>query len=156
MPMPRSSDRLRLKSSGLDAPQFPIESPALLQKLPMSSFRGDHAILDHDNAVHLHDRRKPMRDHDDRLSLHKGLERVLNERFRLRIQTGGCFIKHEDRRIFQDRARDRDPLTFAAGKFHAAFTDKRRIPFGKRGNELVTMRRAAASITSSSLASRRP
>ena len=55
-----------------------------------------------------------MRDYDRGPILHEPHHGLLNQRLRLRVQTGGRLVQDQDRRIGQERARQRDALPLAA------------------------------------------
>ena len=52
-------------------------------------------------------------------------------------------VQNQDRRAFEHRLGDRDPLTLAAGELQAALADDRVVAVGKLGDELMHVRRAA-------------
>src|SRR5262245_58295522 len=47
--------------------------------------------------------------------------------FTLPASAAGGLVEHQDRRVLEDRARDRDPLALAAGELDAALADLRRV-----------------------------
>ena len=79
----------------------------------------------HHDAIGAAHRRKPMRDHKHRASAHQIVQRRLHQRFRLAVQRGGGLIQNQNRRILQQRPRNRQPLALAAGKPHAPLADHR-------------------------------
>ena len=83
-----------------------------------------------------------MRDRDRRPSLGEPLERLLHEPLRLRVERRGRLVEDEDRRVAQDRARDRDPLLLAAREAVAALADHRVVALRERRDQLVDLRRA--------------
>ena len=117
----------------------------------MIALLDDAARLHHQNPVGLQHRRKPMRDHQRRAPGHHVVERALHLRLILRVEGRSRFVEQQDRRILEDRARDREPLPLPAGQRHAAlaepglvtqpkFTDKpvrRRPPRGVLDRELA-------------------
>ena len=92
-----------------------------------------------DDAIHVHDRGKAVRNDDDGFAAHERLECVLNEGFGFGIETGGGFVEHEDRRIFKNSASNGDALTFAAGEFDASFADIRAIFLRQRFDKFVAV-----------------
>ena len=50
-----------------------------------------------------------------RLCLDRGLD--------LAVERGGGLVEHQDRRVLEDHARDRDALALAAGELDAALAD---------------------------------
>ena len=63
---------------------------------------------------------KPMRDDERRAVVHQLLQRILDEALGLGVERGGRFVEDQDRRILQQRARDRDALPLSAREQHAA------------------------------------
>ena len=68
-----------------------------------------------------------MRDRNHGAASGKLLERHLNLVLRLGIERRGRFIEQKNRRIFQKRARDREPLLLTAGKKTTFVADHRFI-----------------------------
>ena len=58
----------------------------------------------------------PVGDDKDRLALEQAGEGFLNSALVFHVQAGGGLIQKDDRRIFQKRAGDGDPLPFSAGE----------------------------------------
>ena len=63
-----------------------------------------------------------MRDHETSAVRHEVLQRFLDQSLRRRVHARRRFIENQDRRIFQKRPRDREPLLFAHAQLHAALT----------------------------------
>ena len=80
----------------------------------MSAFLDDIAFVEHDEAVETRDRRQPVRDRDDSAALHQPVELLLDRRFDLRIERRGGLVQHQDRRVFEDHAGERNALALAA------------------------------------------
>ncbi len=55
-----------------------------------------------------------MGDRDRRAAFGELVERLLHEPLGLRVERARRLVEHEDRRIAQDRARDRDALLLPA------------------------------------------
>ena len=66
---------------------------------------------------------RPTRD-----AVELGLDRL----FRLRIERRRRFVEDQDRRVLQQRARDRDALLLAAGQLQAALADFGFVAVGQR------------------------
>ena len=81
-----------------------------------------------------------MRDYEARPAAHHLIEGRLNERFVLGVERARGFVQNEDARIFEQHARDREPLAFAAGELVAALAHDRRIALGQRRDEVVYVR----------------
>ena len=56
------------------------------------------------------------------------------------VERGGRFVEQDDRRILEERARDRDALALAAGKLHAALAARAVVGALEAEDELVRMR----------------
>ena len=71
----------------------------------------DDAALVHDeDEVCVADCREAVRDREDRAVLHQVHKRILHELLRHRVEGARRLVKDENRRIADDRARDRDAL----------------------------------------------
>ena len=91
----------------------------------VGAFLDDAAFVHHQDAVAGQHGREPMRDHERGALRHQPLERGLHQRLALGIERGGRLVEQEQRRVAQDRARDRDALALAAGERDAALADRR-------------------------------
>src|SRR6185312_1945025 len=91
-------------------------SPAFGQQLAMRAVFDDAAGIEIDDAVHAGDRRQTVRDGDDSAAPHEGPETLLDQVFGLGIERGCGFVQDEDLRVFDERARNRHALAFAAGE----------------------------------------
>src|SRR5438552_1611622 len=73
----------------------------------------DPAMIKHQNLVRTYNCGQPMRD-DNRCAVrHQTLQRFLDQALRRSVHTRGCFIEYQNRRIFQKRSGNREPLLFA-------------------------------------------
>ena len=70
------------------------------------------------------------------------VERLLHGALGLRVERRGRLVEHEDRRVAQDRARDRDPLLLAAREAVAALADDGLVALGQRRDQAVDLRGA--------------
>ena len=68
----------------------------LESKFVVGADRGDAAIFEHGDAIGAADGAEPMRDHQHGAALHQVAERVLHQRFALRIERGGGFVENQD------------------------------------------------------------
>ena len=121
----------------------------------------DPSLLDHDEAVHARDGRQAVRDRDDRLALHEAEKLLLDGELDFAVERRSRLVEHEDRRILQDHARKRDPLSLPAGELDPALADVRLVagtvlPVLQAQNESWACALRAAATTSSSLACGRP
>ena len=80
----------------------------------MRAVLDDPSIGKHDKAIEMSDRRKSMRNCDHRISIHQRLQISLDRGLDLRIKGGSRLVEDNDRRILQEDASDRNPLTLAA------------------------------------------
>ena len=77
----------------------------------------DHApMLEHEDARGIADRGEAVRDHEGGAALHHFVERGIDLGLGDGIERAGRLIENQDRRILQQRARDRQPLPLAAGQ----------------------------------------
>ena len=90
----------------------------------MRALLDDTAGLHHQDAIAGQHRRQPMRDHQGRADPHQPLKRVLDQPLALGVERGGRFVEQKERRVAQDRTRDRDALALAARQRHAAFAHR--------------------------------
>ena len=84
------------------------------EKLVMRATLDDAPMIEHQDLVGIHDRRKPVRDHERRVTTGDAIELGLDGALRFRVEGRGRFVENENARILQDRARDCDPLFLAA------------------------------------------
>src|SRR5688500_17613696 len=95
------------------------------QQLAMSSALHDTAAVEHENLRRMLDRGETMGDDEDGPSLEQAIDRFLNEPLRFGIERGGSLIEDENRRIDEERARDRDALPLSARQAGAALSEQR-------------------------------
>ena len=106
----------------------------------------DHAAaVHHDQAVEHGDGGQAVRDGDDRLAFHQGVELLLDGGLDFRVQRRGRFVQHQDRCVLQQHARDRHALALAAGELHPALAHlgvvaAAALGIGQPADELVRMR----------------
>ena len=68
------------------------------------------------------------------------IERRLDGFFGVGIERGGCFVKHQNRCVFQQSACNRHALFFPAGNFQPALTHLRVQTFGQACQKPTQMR----------------
>ncbi len=75
------------------------------------------------------------------------LQRLLHGALALRVERAGGLVEQQDRRVLQQRARDRDALLLAAGQARAALAEFGVVALaaGRRGSRRRPRPRAAAS-----------
>ena len=87
--------------------------------------------------------REPVRDDDRRAVLHQPLERLLHQPLALGVERARRLVEQQDRRVAQDRARDRDALPLSARESRAALAEERVVALRQLAEELVGGGRAA-------------
>ena len=115
----------------------------------------DAALVEHDQPVHLGQRRQAVGDRDHCLAFHQREQVFLDRRLHFRIERRCRLVEHQDRRVLQEDAGDRDALALAAGELDAPFADLRIEPLAALLSTSPSMNsqafaRFAASITSAS------
>src|ERR1700685_477774 len=78
-----------------------------------------------------------MRNHKHRAAAHQIMQGGLHQSLRLTIQRGGGFVQNQDRRIFQDGARNRDALAFSSGETYATLANHFVVTLGQRMDEVM-------------------
>src|SRR3954447_9655197 len=86
------------------------------EQLVMRSALDDDAAIEHHDLVRTTDRREPMGDHERGAALHQTFQRALYEPLRFGVERGRGLIEDENRRIFEQRTRNREPLPLSARK----------------------------------------
>ena len=87
----------------LPCPHFGIE-PALREQFVVRSLFGYLTCFQNKDAVCIDDRGKPVRNYDGRAAYRNSVERRLDFCLGPAVQCTGCFVKDQDRRIFQQCA----------------------------------------------------
>ena len=80
------------------------------------------AMMQHENLIGIDDRAQSMRDRDRRSSRHENRQGPLNIRFYLAVHRAGRFVENEQRRVGNDRARERQELTLSDTDRRAALS----------------------------------
>ena len=83
------------------------------------------AVHDQDDVGPLR-RRQPLGDDEGGAAGHQGLELRADRRLGRRVDRRGGVVHHEDARVDEQRAGDRDALALPARELHAALADTRR------------------------------
>ena len=102
----------------------------------VSSGLDDLSPVDNHYLVSMEDSRKPVRYDKGRPVGHQVVQRVLYHLFALGIESAGCLIQYQDRRILENGAGDADSLPLATRKPGATITDLRLKTLGKIFNEI--------------------
>src|SRR5262245_10229348 len=93
------------------------------EQVSMCALLDDASVVEHDQAVHAGDGRKPMRDCDHGLARHQCAETLLNRALDLTVERRSRLVEHQDRRVLEDYACNGNALALTAGKLNAAFAD---------------------------------
>ncbi len=101
----------------------------------MGAARHQPPALHHQDAIRPPDRRQPMRDHQRRPPPRQRRQGELHRPLALRIQRRGRLIQQQDRRIAQNRPRDRHTLPLPARQPHPLLAQERVEPLGQLGEE---------------------
>ena len=99
------------------------------------------AAIQHQDQIGGEDRTEAVRNNDAGPSRHHALQRVLNQHFGFAIERTRRFIEHENARVFENHARQRDALFFAAAESVAALAHDRIVAIGQVHDEVVDVRR---------------
>ncbi len=81
--------------------------------------------FEHDDAIGVDHRRQSVRDDQRRVAALARTQRIEDQPFRARVDRRQRIVEHQYRRVFQQRARKREPLALTAGQRHTAFADQR-------------------------------
>jgi hypothetical protein len=92
---------------------------ALRHQVGMAALLGDLAAVQHQDAVAVDHARQAMGEDQGGAALHQPVERLLDHRLVLGIDGAQRLVEHQDRRVAQQRAGDRQPLALAAGELDA-------------------------------------
>src|SRR4051812_40725128 len=132
------------EAAGLVAPELLVMA-AEAQELRVRALLDDLARLEDDQPIHARDGGEPVGDGDHRLALHELEELFLDGELDFAVERRGRFVEHQDRRVLEDHAGERDALALSAGKLDAALADVRFIaglaaPVAQPDDELVRLR----------------
>ena len=111
---------------------------AVLQQLFVSTPLADGSVFKHEDLICVLDGRDPVSDDKDRMVIAKGLQLLLDIGFRLHIHRGRGVVQNQDRRILDQRPRQRNPLFLPAGKSDAPLADDGIIAVRKLSASAIT------------------
>ena len=94
-------------------------------------------VVDDQNLIRVLDRRKPMRDNNNRFISGKLVKCMLDLAFIFRIDRCRRLIEHHYGSILEQGARNRYSLTLSSGESIAAFAYNGIVTIGKCGNEIM-------------------
>ena len=115
--------------SGQCVPALALQSvqpgiaPAGGDELLMRALLDDAAVLNDHDAVAGFDGREPVRNDKAGAALAQHAQRLLDAALRFRVERGGRFIQNQNRRVFQQRTRNRQPLALTPGEAQAIVAD---------------------------------
>src|ERR1041385_4812687 len=112
--------------SELKVVQFFIQSTRIRKQLAVFSGFYNAALVQNDDAIRVLNCGQPMRNDNRSTACHQMIDSLLNKNFRFSIKRGCCFIKNQDRRVFENCPRQRQSLTLTTRKFYTAFADQDR------------------------------
>src|SRR5262245_33911867 len=120
----------------LESVKRSIAAPLAQEFLVPSGF-DDRAVLDHEDAVGMHDRGQAV-SYDQRGSAFTQMtHRVLDLALRFAVEGSGRLVEQDDRRVLDQRARDRDALALPARQLQPVLTDRRVVSSRKAHDEIV-------------------
>ncbi len=96
---------------------------------------GHPALVEHQDAIRADDAREPVGEDQRGAPAHQPVERVLDDGLALRVHRGERLVQDQDRRVAEQRARDRDALALAARQPHPALAHHRLVALGQRHDE---------------------
>ena len=114
-----------------------IDAVRVGDQLPVRAFLDQLPMRQHDDVVGVDDRRKPVRDDDRRAAVHHFGKRCLHARLGFIVERRGRLVEHQDRRVADDGAGDRQALALAARQRHAVFADRRLVAVRLLADEVV-------------------
>src|SRR5918993_1877597 len=111
---------------GLAVPEVCVQTAPLKQLLVRAELRNP-AVLQHGDAVGANHRGQAVGNDDRGAVAGDALQRFLDRLLGAAVECARRLVKHEDRRVLEQRPRNCDPLLLAAGKLEAALADHRVI-----------------------------
>src|SRR5262245_25334283 len=96
---------------------------AVTQQLGVCALLDYSAVLEHDEAIHARDRREAMGDRDHGLAFHQAQQLLLDRELDLAVERRRRLVEHENRRVLEDHACERNALALSARELHAALAD---------------------------------
>ena len=118
--LPVLAARLQVDHVGLDT--------VLTVELVGSALLGDDAAREDDDLIRAGNGTHTVGNHQHRFILDQAGQRRLDQCLVLHVEACSCLVEQNDRRVFQERAGNRDALTFTAGELTPVFADVRIPP----------------------------
>ena len=102
--------------------------PSAAMSVGVGARLDDAAAVDDMDDVGADHRREAVRDRERRAAAGRGIQSLLHDALRDRVESGCRLVEQQHRRILQQHARDRDALLLAAREPVAALADDRVVP----------------------------
>ena len=108
----------------------------------MRALLDDPAVIDHQNHIRVHNRRKPVRDHKARAAAHQFVHGVLDEQLRAGIHVRGCLVQDQDAPVGQIGAGNGQQLLLAAADIGRFLVDHRVVSIRQGVDKEIDVRAA--------------
>ena len=118
----------------------PGVEPARAQQFMMTALFRQPAAVEQEHTVQVHHGPQTVRHRNHCPATRDPFERRVNRLFSRRIERRRGFVQQQNRGIFQNRARDRDPLPLPSRKTAATLARDGVIALRQRRNEVVDLR----------------
>ena len=125
--------------AGLALPQAVIAAFAC-QQLLMCALLGDAAIFQHNDLIGICHGGQAMGNHQHGAPFGCAFQRALYLALGFGVEGAGGLVEQQQRRVFQQGARNAHALFFPARQFQPPLAHRRVIAFGQRQNEIVDLR----------------
>ena len=103
----------------------------------MRPFLRDTPILQDYDAAGVVERRQAVGDYQSGPAYHQVGQRVLNQRFSLRVHAGGGLIQNQNGSVFQESSGQSDALPLATGEGHSSLSHCSVIPLGQGSDKVM-------------------
>ena len=123
------------------AVQAPVRALAR-EQLVVRALLDDPAVVEHDDLPGAADRRQAVGDHDRRAPGEQPPHALLDPALGVDVDVRGRLVEHEDPRVGDQRARERDELALAGRELDAALADLGVVAVLERRDEVVRADRA--------------
>ena len=117
-------------------------SPAAADQRGVGALLHQTPLVEHENPIGADHAREPVREDERRTAPHETVECCLDQRLALGIHRRERLVEHQDGRVAQERARDRDALPLPAREPDAALADHRVVALRQTQDELLGVRGA--------------
>ena len=128
--------RWRRALTRLQAPQRGIAA-AQGDEFVVAAALDDAAGFHHVDAAGMADGGQPVRDDQAAAAHHQAVERALDGGLGFVVHGRGGLVENQDRRVLQDRARQRQALPLPTRELHAALADGGVVALGQGGDEVM-------------------